>query len=647
MSPSITHAFSGAFLFLAGFLTVTPVTTAQAALTHLWSQHFGDAESQAASDVATDLNGNVIVTGEFFGSVDFGGGDIVSAGGRDIFVAKFNPQGAHQWSRGFGDAAPIQEGIAVATDLSGNVIIAGSFEGTVDFGGGTLTSGYRDAYVAKFDAAGVHQWSQRFGDALPQECYDVATDASGNIFITGTFSGTVDFGGGVLSSAGVSDIYVAKFDAAGVHQWSQRFGDATLAALQVGKAVATDPSGNVFVTGGFDGSVDFGGGDLVSAGGFDVFIAKFNSAGVHLWSKRFGDFWEPQHGYAVATDQNGNVVVTGAFFGTLNFGGENLTSAGHYDIYIAKLDAAGSHLWSQRFGDEDPQSALSVVTDANGDVVVTGHFSGTVDFGGGDLTSANAMFVAKFNAAGIHEWSQRFGGAYGASVATDGNENVVATGGFAGTVNFGGQDLVSAGGDIFIAKFAESPPVPVAISDFVVSARADGIDLDWRVTADESFAGFRVYRAVDSSDLSDFTPLEGGLLPSSSRAYRDESVTSGNRYAYFVAAVMPDGREIRSPIAAVNVSPLALALEQNVPNPFNPSTRIAFTLPTAAEVDLSVYTVDGRMVQTLQRGRAEPGRHEAQWNGSDARGESVGSGLYLYRLRAGKAVATRKMLLLK
>ena len=115
-------------------------------------------------------------------------------------------------------------------------------------------------------------WSKRFGDASSQVGNSVATDASGNVIVTGSFQGTVNFGGDTLTSAGSDDIFVAKFDAAGVHQWSQRFGDAT---SQVGQSVATDASGNVIVTGSIQGTVNFGSGTLTSAGTTDIFVAKF------------------------------------------------------------------------------------------------------------------------------------------------------------------------------------------------------------------------------------------------------------------------------------------------------------------------------------------------------------------------------------
>ena len=362
---------------------------------HLWSKRFGDGSNQHAKAAAVDASGNVIVAGDFWGTVDFGGGALTDAGDEDIFVAKFGPDGAHLWSKRFGDV-DAQYAQSVAIDALGNVIVAGDFWGSVDFGGGALTyAGNGDIFVAKFGSDGAHLWSKRFGDGdYPQYAQSVAIDASGNVIVAGYFSGTIDFGGGALTSAGYSDIFVAKFGSDGGHLWSKRFGDG---ASQYAFAVAVDASENVIVTGYFYDAVDFGGGALTSAGLKDIFVAKFDPDGAHLWSKRFGD-GSDQEPTAVAVDASGNAIVTGDFWGSVDFGGGALTCAGADDIFVAKFGSDGAHLWSKRFGDGNAQHANAVAVDASGSVIVTGDFNATVDFGGGALTSAGGsdIFVAKF-----------------------------------------------------------------------------------------------------------------------------------------------------------------------------------------------------------------------------------------------------------
>lgn len=190
--------------------------------------------------------------------------------------------------------------------------------------------------LGKCSCLGCCLWSMRVGDEEDwQSGNGVATDAAGNVALTGTFEGSVDFGGGMLASAGGGDVFVAKLGPSGNHLWSKRFGDA--ASSQAGLGVVVDGASNVVLTGTFEGSIDFGGGSLTSAGGGDVFVAKLGSNGDHIWSKRFGDGWDWQSGHGVATDGAEDVFVTGTFRGAADFGCGTLASAGWGDIFVAKL----------------------------------------------------------------------------------------------------------------------------------------------------------------------------------------------------------------------------------------------------------------------------------------------------------------------
>ena len=242
-------------------------------------------------------------------------------------------------------------------------------------------------------------WSRGFGDNSPASGTSVASDSDGNVVATGYFSGTVNFGGGDLTSAGGNDIFLAKLDSYGKHLWSKKFGNS--AVNQRGEGVAIDGSGNVIITGSFDGTVNFGGGNLASAGGDDIFLAKFDSNGNHLWSKKFGNSAVNQGGESVTIDAASNVIITGSFDGTINFGGGN-RAAGGVDIFLAKFDSNGNHIWSKDFGDSFNQGGKGVAIDALGNVIITGFFQSIVHFGSGNLTSAGDedIFLAKFEPDG-------------------------------------------------------------------------------------------------------------------------------------------------------------------------------------------------------------------------------------------------------
>lgn len=455
-------------VLLAAALLLAPVAEATS---HVFSKRFGSTAEQVITSVAVDGGGNVIVTGSFAGTIDFGGGTLTSAGGTDIFLAKLDVDGRHVWSWRFGDGQN-QAGNGVAVDGAGGVYLTGFFSGTVDFGGGALASaGSRDVFVARFDAAGNHVWSERFGDAGTQNGTGLAVDGSGSVVVVGFFVGSIDFGGGTLTSAGLEDAYLAKLGANGNHIWSKSFGDSD---VQVVAGVAVDGSGNVIATGSFKGTVSFGGGALTSAGSRDVFLARFDSAGNHSWSKRFGDS-SNQHGTAVAVDASGNPVITGSFEGSADFGGGALTSFGLSDIYLAKLDVNGNHVWSKAFGGPVGDEGLGLAVDGSRDVVLTGAFQESVNFGGGVLACGGPIdfFVARFGPSGVHVSSACAGDELpqqGLTAAFDAAGNVLVAGRFQGTLDLGGGVLTSAGEwDAFLAKLGRGailhPVTPCRVVD--------------------------------------------------------------------------------------------------------------------------------------------------------------------------------------
>ncbi len=433
----------------------------------LWARRFGDAQDQQwGQAVAVDGQGNIVLTGYFAGVIDFGGGALTSEGATDVFVAKLGPNGDHLWSKRFGDASA-QLNYGVAVDKEGNVIFAGSFAGSVDFGGGVLVSkGGRDAFVSKLDSSGVHIWSKRFGDGENQDGLSVAADAAGNIFLAGSFAGTLsDLGTSPFTSAGSRDIFVAKISPSGEHLWSKAFGDVQ---DQYVSSVTVDTNQNVVISGNLLGSMDLGEGMITNQGPQDVFIAKLaNTDGAPLWSNRFGapGLVLATINMSAVGGASGRTLLTGYMggVGSVSFGGDIISLASQSGLFVADFDAAGSHAWSKGFGDTINPLSVAVgsfgATDTAGNVALTGYFQGALDFGGGQLASlGNDIYLVKFDAGGAHQWSKRFGDdqdQVGQGVAYDLDGNLILVGSFQGKVDFGNGPLMSAGGqDIFLAKFS-------------------------------------------------------------------------------------------------------------------------------------------------------------------------------------------------
>ncbi|APR81654.1 Hypothetical protein A7982_07003 [Minicystis rosea] len=303
---------------------------------HSWSKAFHSSTSYAnIAGVNIDTAGDTIVVGEFSGSLALGTPALIEQGGKgDVFVAKFDASGSHSWSARFGDAAAEQAASSVAVDSAGNVLVAGVFSGTIDFGGGPLTSSGKDVFLAKLSPSGAHIWSRAFTGFSTKTLVliHVATDVTGNIVVSGSFGGTVDFGGGPLAGVGGQDIFVAKLDPSGTHMWSKRFGDT-----QDQTAIATtDPAGNVILAGSCAGTVDFGGGALTSAGDRDVIVAKLDAGGSHVWSHRYGDA-NAQYGSNVAGATTGTVYLAGFVEGTIDLGAGPITAVGENNALLAKL----------------------------------------------------------------------------------------------------------------------------------------------------------------------------------------------------------------------------------------------------------------------------------------------------------------------
>ena len=455
---------------------------------HLWSKTFGGSSDDVAEGVAVDSSGNLYVVGYFYSSsLNLGGSPLVNnnSSTSDIFLAKYNSKGTHIWSKRFGGSGN-DIGRSIAVDSLGNVYIAGWFSSSsINFGGSNLSkTGYADVFIAKFDTDGNHLWSNRFGGTDYNEAFSVKVDSSNNVYLAGYFtSPAISFGGSNLANAGGSscntdgyfycaDIFVAKFNGDGVHQWSKKFGGTD---WDIVYSMFVDKDNNVYITGWFDSSsIDFGGGAFTNVYSpySDIYLAKFDSSGTHLWSKKFGGSQDDAV-FSVYGNSNGDVYLTGAFrSSSINFGGSSLNNAsysGYADIFLAKFNSSGTHLWSKRFGGLYEDGGFSVVVNSSDNVLLKAVFNGsTIDFGGGNLTNAGNFDIAlaKFDNNGNHIWSKRFGGSGDdgfdinslyliSSDTIDSNGKAYIDGFYkSSTINLGGCNLSNNGGaDIFILKY--------------------------------------------------------------------------------------------------------------------------------------------------------------------------------------------------
>lgn len=305
----------------------------------------------------------------------------------------------------------------------------------------------------------------------------IARNASGNLYLTGYFVDRVDFdpgpGEAIFDSEGSSDIFIAKYDAAGNYVWVRCInGTHGLNS----NSLTIDGSGNLYITGTFSGTVDMdpgpGTSNINSIGNDnDIFLAKYDSSGNHLWSIGVGGSSSFENGLSVAVDGMGNAYMTGYFDGTTDFdpgpGTNILTGNGNEDIFVAKYDGSGNHLWAFGMGGTGWELGRSIAVDASNNVYVTGDLNGTIDFdpgpGTANLTSNGEedIFLAKYDESGRFVFAESMGGTSyekATDMLLDENGHVYLTGEFYSEMDFDpgpGMAVISPSGfsDAFLAKY--------------------------------------------------------------------------------------------------------------------------------------------------------------------------------------------------
>lgn len=431
---------------------------------HLWSRRIGSDDQDSVRTVAIDAAGNVAVAGHYSTGADFGDGKAVEAQKVDAFVALYDPEGRLLWVIHFGGPGE-DTGNAVTFDTQGNVLVAGLFTGEIMVGSQKLVGqGSDDAFVAKIGRDGTTVWARRFGGLDSDAAHDVVAGPGGDIFLTGSFKGKVLAAEDLrLESKGNEDIFVMRLDAAGDLVWLKQFGARW---RDFGQRLALDRRGDLVLLTVFTGEVSFGGEILKPEGNQDVAVVKLNSNGEHIWSRRFGSHFN-ELGLGLAVDLAGNIAISGSFDNEITFGGDKLVGKGESDVFVARFDPEGKHLWSRAFGSVREDIGYGVGVDKYGNITVGGWFWGTVDFGGGPLQAKGQnkdAFLLKLSASGEHIWSKRFGGqdhdqTRGVAVNEDGRAAVAGIFRFA--LDLGGPPLqaVSKPGD-------KAPPADVFVAVF-------------------------------------------------------------------------------------------------------------------------------------------------------------------------------------
>ena len=538
--------------------------------TRVWGTYYGGTGNEYGQSTSIDAAGNVYLAGYTNSSVGtimattgshqatFGGGTT------DAFLVKFNSAGVRQWGTYYGGTGA-DYGYSCRVDASGNVFLAGyTTTGTsalIAPAGGHQTTygGNNDAFLVKFNGAGVRQWGTYYGGTGGDIAYACAVDASGNVYISGYSSTTTGnviatVGSHQTTMGGTFDAFIAKFNATGVRQWGTYYG-GTGGEYSYGCAV--DGTGNVYMTGFTNSGVGtviatVGSHQAAYGGGDDAFLVKFNSAGVRQWGTYYGAAVDNDYAYGCATDASGNVYISGLTSSSSAIstpGSHQPVYGGGYDAFLVKFNTSGVRQWGTYYGDSGYDEAQSCSADASGNVYMAGSSS---TFIGNSIASVgtyqvangggNDAFLVKFTATGARDWGTYYGGLgndLGFSCSAEASDYVYLSGRSStttgGIISSTGSHQASNGGndDAFLVKFCNQPNLPTNLTP--VSNQT--------LCANNS----TTLSATGMGSISWFSTPTGGAPIATGTTYITPTLTAGT-YTYYVEAATCTVSPTRTPI---------------------------------------------------------------------------------------------------
>lgn len=403
--------------------------------TPLWAKAYASAQDETIEDMASTPAGSFVMVGNYESTLNFGGGVLNPGGG---FVAQIGPSTTHNWSLSYPPTSGVVLPREVSVTVTGEIIVAGQYEGSPDLGGGALASSFGlGFFILRLDAQGNHLQSVGFGGPLNNgpTLFDMVTDSSGNVFVRGRTSKSSGWGMGGFS---------IPADAAFLATVTPNGSVALMTELPVPPHDVSQGT-STFVTGGFDGSQTFGSTTLVATGD-DLYVAKLTT-GSWDWAVNFGS--GRAEGLALATVSD-DVVVAGTFENTLPIGDIVLTAGGDAG-FVARLNAQGTPLWAVAIeGDFEPANIAIV----SGDVVIAGEVRGQIDMGdlGFEATSTGDLGFFKVTGDGTPVWATTHGdpGQHSLAGLVPSGVNVGFAGNFSDQFVFAGETFNGMGeGDIF------------------------------------------------------------------------------------------------------------------------------------------------------------------------------------------------------
>lgn len=630
-----------------------------------WATYYGGNGDDRCHSVNSDASGNVLVAGRTTSAnlpTTIGSHQPFLAGGKDLFITKFNGYGIHLWSTYYGGSGDEESSLVSSSDGWNDIVLglrttsqnfpvtAGAFQ--TSYGGGT-----DDAAMVKLAGNGTRVWATYFGGSGSDAVLGASTsvDESGNVFLCGATQSTnlpITSGAFQPSIGGGQDAYIAKFSAGGAILWATYFGGSGNDGAYHLNAV--DASGSVVMVGSTisaDFPVSAGAYQPSLAGATDAFIAQFDGSGARLWATYLGG-GNGEGASGVATDNNGNVFVTGTTYSTdfpVTAGAFQSMRAGEQDCFIANFNANGGLAWATYFGGSLADYANSLYATNSGSIIVGG-FTESANFPvspgafQGTLAYPADGFILMFTGSGARQWCTYYGGSsddYVRTVAADGAGNVICGGGTWSTnlPTWNAYKSSYSGGtsDAFVAIFDAGGNLPVELASFAAVRSASCVELRWSTESESNNAGFEVQRSrtagMDDWEIRGFVPGAGTSTMLRNYSFKDEDLSeNGHAGSVFfrLRQLDLDGTSNYSHVIEVFPGPAddGLLLFPPYPQPASESAELAFRLPDAQSVTITLHDALGKCVARL----FGPADFEAGAHSVRIRWEAVSVGIYFLRV---------------
>jgi hypothetical protein len=370
-----------------------------------WERDLYSNQGLAINCITSDASGNIYEAGRFSGTVVIGAFTLTSMLSGDIIVMKSDPSGNVLWAKKFTGSGS-DNANSISLDNNGNIIISG-YIGTNQtiFDSYTLTAnGNSDYYVCKMNSSGSVTWVKQFSSPDQFVINKSVVDPSGNIFVAGNFQNTAILDTYTLTSAGLTDAFLAKIDGSGNTQLFKKFGGSDAENAQ---GISIENSGNIYLTGKFRSSVVLGTGTLTSIGSYDGFLVKCDGSANVLWAKQFGGSGNDE-GREVACEIGGNIFLA-AEVGPVSY--VDTYTLNTALAFISKFTSSGNPVWVKELGCDVGFLITSIVVDPASNLYMAGSFGGSFVCAPG-LVSGDTEdgFISKLDANGIFVWTKHLGG---------------------------------------------------------------------------------------------------------------------------------------------------------------------------------------------------------------------------------------------